>query len=114
MLDDHTEPQLVPKLLIHVSVRELHNRLVSDPNDDGIKYSRDEDDNNIISDYTLNSLLPQQSKEISARYNIMCGCELCISDKIIHLSLLSWRDRYFKNSKIKSKIFKTEGMHTTL
>ena len=32
----------------------------------------------------------------------MCGCECCISAKSIHLSLLSWRDRYLK--KIKDKI----------
>ena len=32
MFDDQTEPQLVPKLLLQVSVRELHNILVSDPN----------------------------------------------------------------------------------
>ena len=31
MFDDHTEPQLVPKLLLQVSVRELNNILVSDP-----------------------------------------------------------------------------------
>ena len=36
MLYDQTEPQLVPKLLLQVSVRELHNSLVSDPNDDGV------------------------------------------------------------------------------
>ena len=29
MLDDQTETQLVPKLLLCVSVRELHNSLVS-------------------------------------------------------------------------------------
>ena len=29
VLDDQTEPQLVPKLLLQVSVRELHNSLVS-------------------------------------------------------------------------------------
>ena len=37
MLDDQTEPQLVPNFLLRVSVRELHNSLVSDPNDGGIK-----------------------------------------------------------------------------
>ena len=41
MLDDQTEPQLVPKLLLQVSVGELHNSLVSDPNDRGIKDARD-------------------------------------------------------------------------
>ena len=60
VFDDQTEPQLVPKLLLQVSVRELHNRLVSDPNDGGIKDARDEEYNIIISDYTLFSLLPPQ------------------------------------------------------
>ena len=94
MFDDKTEPQLVPKLLLEVSVRELHNSLVSDTNDDGLKDSRDEYDNIIISDYTLRSLLPQQLKQISARYKVMCGCEYCIYDKNIHSLLLSWHDRY--------------------
>ena len=37
MFDDQTEPQLVPKLLFQVSVRELCNSLVSDTNDGGTK-----------------------------------------------------------------------------
>ena len=53
MLYDQTEPQLVPKLLLQVSVRELNNSLVSDTNDGGLKDARDEYDNIIISDYTL-------------------------------------------------------------
>ena len=32
VLYDQTEPQLVPNFLLQVSVRELHNSLVSDPN----------------------------------------------------------------------------------
>ena len=63
LLADQTEPQLAPKLLFQVSVRELHNSLVSDPNDGGIKDARDEDDNIIISDSTLRSLLPPQLKK---------------------------------------------------
>ena len=45
MLDYQTEHQLVPKLLLQVSDRELYNSLVSDPNDGGIKDARDEDGN---------------------------------------------------------------------
>ena len=56
IFDDQTEPQLVPKLVLQVSVREIHNSLVSDPNDSGIKYVRYEYDNIIISDSTLCSL----------------------------------------------------------
>ena len=43
VLDDQTEPQLGQKLLLQVSVRELHNILVSDPNNGGLKDDRDED-----------------------------------------------------------------------
>ena len=82
MFDDNTEPQLVPKWLLRVSVRELNNSQVSDHNDGGIKYSRYEDDNIIISDSTLRSLLPPQLKQISARYKVMCGCECCIYAKV--------------------------------
>ena len=39
-------------------VREQYNRLVSDTNYGGLKYARDENDNIIISDSTLRSLLP--------------------------------------------------------
>ena len=60
MFDDQTEPQLVPKLLLQVSVRELHNTLVRDPNDGDIKDARYENDNIISSDYILRSLLPSQ------------------------------------------------------
>ena len=41
-----------------MSVRELHNIHVSDPNDGGIKDDRDEYGNIIINDSTLRSLLP--------------------------------------------------------
>ena len=94
MLDDQTEPQLVPKLLLQMSVRELHNSLLSNSNDGSLKDARDEDGTILISNSTLRSLLPPQLKQMSARYKIMCGCECCISAKIIHSSLLSWRDRY--------------------
>ena len=76
-------------------VREIHNILVSDPNDGSLKNARDEDGNIIISDPTLRSLLPPQLKQSSARYKIMCSCECCIYDKSIHSSLLFCRDMYF-------------------
>ena len=64
MFDDQTETQLVPKVLLQVSVRELHNSLVSDPNDGGIKYAMDEDDNIFFSDSTLRSMFPPQLKNV--------------------------------------------------
>ena len=40
-IDGHTKPQLVPKLLLRVSVREIYNNLVSDANNGGLKEARD-------------------------------------------------------------------------
>ena len=67
MFNDQTEPQLVPNILPQVFVRELHNSLVSDPNDGGIKDARAEDDYIIISDSTFFSQFPQQLKLMSAQ-----------------------------------------------
>ena len=58
MFDDQAGPQLVPIFLLQVSVRELHNSLVSDTNDDGLKYAWDKENSIIISNSTLRSLLP--------------------------------------------------------
>ena len=60
LLDDQSEPKLVPIFLLQVSVREIHNSLVSDPNDGGIKDARDKYGKIIISDSTLRALLPTQ------------------------------------------------------
>ena len=62
-IDGHTEPQLVPKLLLQVYVRELHNKLVSATIYSGLKEAKDEEHNIIISYSTLHSLLPPQIKK---------------------------------------------------
>ena len=36
-MDSYPEPQLVPNFLLQVSIRELHNNLVSAIIDDGLK-----------------------------------------------------------------------------
>ena len=51
-IDGHTRPQNFPIFLLQVSVRELHNSFVNDPDDGGIKEARDADNNIIISDST--------------------------------------------------------------
>ena len=82
-IDGHTEPQLIPKMLLQISVRELHNNLVSATKYGGLKEARDEYYNIIISDSTLRSLFTPQLK-ISSRCKVICGCECYISDKIMH------------------------------
>ena len=60
-IDGHTELQLVPKHLLQLSIRELHNSLVSDLVYGRLKEARDTDKNIIIGDSTLRSLLPPQN-----------------------------------------------------
>ena len=66
-IDGHYEPQLVPKVLLQVSVWELHNIVVSPPEEGGHKEARDADNNITISDSTLQSILPTQLKKMPAR-----------------------------------------------
>ena len=62
-IDGYTEPQLVQKLLLYVSVRELHDNIVSATIDGGLKEARRSDDIIIINYSTLRSLLPPQLKK---------------------------------------------------
>ena len=75
-IDGYTEPQPFPKLLLQVSIRELHNNLISTAKYGGLKEARDEDDKIIIGDSILRSLLPPQLKKMSSRYKVMCGLQM--------------------------------------
>ena len=77
------------KFLLKVSVQELNNSMVIPIEEDGLKEAREKDNYIIISDSTLQNILPPQLKSMTSEYKVMCGCECCISDKIMHLSLLS-------------------------
>ena len=64
--------------------------MVSPPEEGVLNEARDVDNNIIVSDSTLQSILPPQLKKISVRYKFMCGCECWIYDKSIHSSLISY------------------------
>ena len=52
-IDGPSETQLVKKMLLQVSARELHNSMVIPPEEGAIKEARDADNNIIISDSKL-------------------------------------------------------------
>ena len=62
----NSKKQLMPKLLLQVSVEKLHNIMVSPPEEVGLKEARDEDNNIIISDSTLSNILPPQLKNMTS------------------------------------------------
>ena len=76
--------------------------MVSRPEEGRIKEARDEDNNIIIFYSTLRNILPPQLNNTTFRYEVMCGCECCISTKIIHSYLLTRRYICLKHLNDKS------------
>ena len=91
------------QFFLQVSVWELHNRMVSPLDEGRLRETRDSDNNIIISDSMLRTILPPQLKKLPSQYKVMCGYECCISAKCMHSSLLSWSDNYLNKIKYLSK-----------
>lgn len=68
------------KLLLQVQMRELHNDFLSD-GPLGLKETKDENGNALISDTALSCLRPPQVKPMTDRCKVMCGCKICITIK---------------------------------
>lgn len=74
----------VGKLLLEISIRELHNDLIELPVDKGgagggLPSARDaRTDRIIISDTALRYLLPPQLVGMTEKHKQMCGCEVCL------------------------------------
>ena len=105
-IDGNSEKQLMPNLLLVISIRELHNIMVSPKEEGELKEAIDTDNNIIISESTLLNILPPQLKEMTLIYKVMCGCECCISPKKFtrhYYHVL----KFLKNLKIKAVLHKT-------
>ena len=90
------EKQRVPKLLLEIPVRELHNLLVAPLAQGGLSQSRDTDGKIVVSDTTLRRIIKRdlpQLRRMSMRHKQMCGCEICISMHSMHKSLNAFRQR---------------------
>ena len=80
------------KVLLTCSVRELHNDLIKDINDNGLKDVWNKN-KILVSETSLRLLLSDQLKKCTPRYKQMCGCECCIIIKQLELTLNSCRNR---------------------
>ena len=99
----------VGKLLRNISIRELHNDLLSKP-PIGLAEVYDTEGNCLISDTSLNSLMPPHVKKMSNKYKMMCGCEICILIKGMQKDLNAYRLILMKlNESKKSKIAKRKA-----
>ena len=84
--------------------------MVSPPEEVVLKEAIDAYNNIIIIDSNSWNIIPYELKYMTSLYKVMCGCECSISTKIMHSSLLSWRERFLKNLRIKVVMRKTEGL----
>ena len=75
---DPTIVHKVPKLLLQVSIWELHNDLIEqlpETSKEGIP---------LISDKKLREMIPPHVKKMTYRYKEMCGCTDCVSIGYFH------------------------------
>ena len=86
----------VGKLLLEISVRELHDDMSKEP---PIGFSGaycNITKKLLISERHLRSILPPQLKPISESQKQMCGCECCTVMRMHHDSLLKYRKTVFE------------------
>ena len=93
----------VPKLLLECSMQQLHNELITSPNDGGLLGARHAETNNvIISDTMLRSLAPPQLRPMTDHHKMMYGCAIRNTSKYFQESLNSWRQKQLKIKKDKA------------
>lgn len=81
----------VTKLLLQCSVRELHDDLIGPP-PKGLKDVYQPRTNKLlISESTLRLLLPPQLRPMTMAQKEICGCECCITIKMLHQSLMHYK-----------------------
>ena len=76
--DDPSVVHKVPKLLLQVSIRELHNDLIEQLPE------ASKDGTPLVSDSVLRKMIPPQVKKMTDRYKEMCGCTDCVSIGYFH------------------------------
>mmetsp|Transcript_5084 Transcript_5084/g.7971 ORF Transcript_5084/g.7971 Transcript_5084/m.7971 type:complete len:182 (+) Transcript_5084:2-547(+) len=84
--DNPTHKKRVAKLLLEISIRELHNDLLHEER--GLVTVRNEKGDVLISDTALRYLVPEQLRRMTKRHKQMCGCEVCIVANMLQASLL--------------------------
>ena len=71
--DESGLPIKVPKLLLQIPIRVLHNDLLKN-----LPEARDSDGKALVSDTKLRQILPKELRLMSERYKIMCACLQCL------------------------------------
>ena len=90
----------IPKILISISIRELHNDMLKKESDGGLDGAVDTNGNAVISDTSLRDNLPFNLRALTERHKQVCGCEVCTVVNKYHNTLKLFR--YKRLKKLKS------------
>ena len=95
--------RIVQKLLLECSMLQLHNDLITSPDDGGLLGAINANTNYaIISDTMLCYLAPPQLRPMADHHKMMCGCVICNNSKYFQKSLNVWRRKQLKIMKDKA------------
>jgi hypothetical protein len=78
----------VRKLLLYIPVRELHNDLLGKG---GLPEARDSNQNVLISDTRLRTILPTELRAATDSHKQMCGCQYCLTTRFLQAALNAFR-----------------------
>ena len=93
----------VTKLLPGYYMPQLHNEIITSPDDGGLLRSIHANTNDVIISYTmLCSLEHPQLRPIIDHQKMMCGCAICNNSKYFQESLHEWRQKQLKITKDKA------------
>ena len=100
----------VTKLLLQISVRELHDDLISSP-PKGLSSVYDTKTKKLlVSESTLRTMLPPQLRPMNSSQKTICGCECCITTKMLHQALLQHR---LSNRSLRSNVYLNKFLDAT-
>ena len=91
-----TIKERVGKLLLEISVRELHQDLLKPPPTGLSAIYCNSTKNLLVSERYLRNILPPQLRPITFSQKQLCGCECCTVMKIIHSSLIKFRKEFIR------------------
>ena len=87
----------VGKLLLEISIRELHQDMMKPPPTGLHQVYCKVTKKCIISESYLRNIIPPQLRPITFSQKQLCGCETCTLMKLIHTSLIKYRNNFIQS-----------------
>ena len=94
----------VGKLLIEISIRELHQDMMKPPPIGLSEVYCNDTQKLLVSERHLRSILPPQLRPITFSQKQLCGCECCTVMKMLHTSLVQYRKTAINTQRKETRL----------